>query len=211
MARQAATLVTRKRRRVGDFSRLLLVLIGVLLIMAGAEAVFAPWSFFLGGHFHVVPLWQGAGIMHTSSGDYALSFWIAPSPPGRTFDFPYFTGWGSLCTPRGERYRLRVSGGLHEHAGIDLNGKAMHLTLYSRPWNYNLTGNPDDRPHLDLRGAWRNPDLVLEDGGTLSQSFLPDGTLNTGRRNPPPRETVSIVVHETSWFGWSSDCRSAKP
>lgn len=179
-------------------------MIAVGLIMA----IFAPWGFYLGGKFHVFPVWQGVGRFHASSGDYVLYFWLSPTRSGRTFNFPSFAGWGTLCTPRGERFKLRVTGGMLEKTGIDSNGKAMHLSLHRRPWYYTFTGTWDSRPRLDLRGRWENPDLVLEDGGTLSRAFLPDGSLYQGppRNQPAAREKLRIVLHETGWLGFVSSC-----
>src|SRR5262249_16469378 len=97
---------------LGCIGRLIWLL--VLAIVCGSAAViaidwvFGPWSFYLGGTFRPLLVWQGTGLVHASSGDYILYLWMAPASGGRTFNFPAFNGWGSLCTPRGERYALRV-------------------------------------------------------------------------------------------------------
>jgi hypothetical protein len=65
-------------------------------LLAAIDAVFAPWSFFIGGRFHAL-LWQGIGTMHSASVDYVLYVWMSPQPGGRMFNFPYFTGSGYLC------------------------------------------------------------------------------------------------------------------
>jgi hypothetical protein len=44
----------------------ILALGGVLLV--AIIAVFAPWGFYLGGHFHWLPQSQGDGTMHATSG-----------------------------------------------------------------------------------------------------------------------------------------------
>jgi len=187
-----------------------------LLFVLGAAAitaidfVFAPWSFYFGGNFHVVPVWQGAARLHASSGDFTLYLWMSPTPGGRTFNLPAFRGWGALCTPRGERYPLRVSAGMLEHPGTDTNGKEMRIELYRRPWYWAWTGTWDRRPRLTLRGRWRNPDLVMDDGGTLSIAFLPDGRLYDGpvKDQPRARETLQVVLREVPWTAWHSDCRA---
>jgi hypothetical protein len=206
----------RTRRRVGCLGclgRLVAVFVLVAVVMGLTVAVFAPWSFFLGGHFHLMPFWQGTGRLKASSGEYVLSFWIAPQPGGRTYNFPYFTGWARLCTPRGERYDLRVTGGMHEHPGIDTNGKEMHLEFYRRPWYYGFSGNWDRRPRLDLRGRWEKRGLVMSDGGSLSQAFLPNGTLYQGppRNQPPVREKLQVVFHEMPLSPWLPGCRAQVP
>ncbi len=196
--------------RLGCLGRLLVYMLLGTLALVLITAVFAPWGFFLGGRFHVLPLWQGIGRLRAPSGDYVLYFWISPAPGGRTYNNPYFRGWGYLCTPRGQRFSLRVTGGLHEHTGIDTNGKAMRLEFYRRPWYWRWAGTWDRRPRLDLNGRWQNPDLVMDDGGTLSQAFRADGTLYQGPPNPRPaaRVKLPIVFHETGWLGWLDDCRA---
>jgi len=198
------------RLRLGCLPSLVLIFAVAALLFLATDAVFAPWSYFLGGRLHPLPLWQGAGTMHTTSGDYALQFFLSPEPGGRTFNFPYFRGWGTLCSPRGERYSMRVSASMFEHPGLDTNGQRMEITMYARPWNYQLSSS-DGRPRLTFRGRWQNPNLVVDDGGTLSRAFLADNTVYHGpaSRQPPARETVSLVLHETPW-AWLSDCRTLR-
>ena len=194
----------------GCLTRLVLGLLVGTVFLVAIDAVFAPWSFYLGGRFHPLPLWQGVGTMRAKSGDYVLYVWLSPAPGGRTFNFPYFRGSGYLCTPRGERYTLRLSAGMNEHPGIDTNGKAFQIGMYRRRWNYSWT--LEGRPRLSLRGRWQNADLVMDDGGSLSRAFLPDGTVYLGpaRNQPAARETLSIVLHETPWSGWFSNCRGGR-
>jgi len=199
-------------RPVGCLVRLLLQLVsfiaaGVVFVIA-LDAVFAPWSLRLGGGLHL-PGWQGIGTMHGDAGDYTLYIWLTPQPNGRgaLFHFPYFRGWGALCTPRGERFPMRLSAGMREHPGTDTNGMAMDLSMYSRPWNYVFTS--DDRPRLSLHGRWQNPDLVMDDGGTLARAFLPDGSVYRGPARNQPRlgKPAPIVLHPVSWRRWFGDCR----
>lgn len=204
----------------GCLTRLLtLVVSGIALVAAGVvlliaiDAVFAPWSLYLGGSFHLVPGWQGIGTMHTNAGDYVLYLSMTPQPNGRgsRYYYPYFRGWAYLCTPRGERLPMRLSAGLHEHPGTDTNGMAMDISMYWRPWNYMFT--TDDRPRLNLRGHWQNPDLVMDDGGTLSRAFRPDGTVYRGPTSGQRRlgTPVSIVLHAVPWSRWFADCRGDPP
>lgn len=198
------------RFKLGCLTQLILIaVIGVGVYLA-TIAIFAPWSYYLGGRFHIVPGWQGVGTMHTASGDYALQLLISPQPGGRTFNFPYFRGWGTLCTPRGERYSMRVSASMFDHPGANTNGERMEITMYSRPWNYRLTSN-DGRPRLTFRGRWQNPNLVVDDGGTLSRAFLPDNTVYHGppSRQPQAREALSLTLHEIPWTSWLADCRTS--
>ena len=124
----------RRTGPLGCLGRFALFLVLGTVTLNLIYAVFAPWSFFLGGRFHPIAVWQGIGRMHASSGDYVVYFWISPVPGGRTFNFPTFRGWGDLCTPRGERLPLRVAAFMREHPGIDTNGKDVSVSLYRRPW-----------------------------------------------------------------------------
>jgi hypothetical protein len=199
-----------RRLRLGCLGQLVLLVLIFAFVgvaMLATVAVFAPWSYYLGGRFHPLPMWRGAGTMHTASGDYALEFTITPQSGGRPFNLPHFRGWGTLCSPRGERYVMRISAGMSDHPGVDTNGERMDITMYARPWNYSLTGR-DGRPRLKFHGRWQNPDLVVDDEGTLSRAFLPDNTVYLGpaSRQPPARQTVSLVLHEAPWASLS-DCR----
>ena len=179
---------------------------GSALVIA-IDWVFAPWAFYLGGRFHVLPVWSGTARIHAESGDYTLYLWMSPTRGGRTFNFPAFNGWAYLCTPRGERYPLRLSASMFEHPGTDTNGKEMRIGLYRRPWYWSWTGVWDRRPQLTLHGRWQNPDFVANDGGTLSVAFMPDGRLYEGppRNQPRAHETVPVVIHEAGWV-WSPQC-----
>lgn len=180
-------------------------------ILVAIDWVFAPWSFYMGGSFHALPVWHGEARMHASSGDYTVYLWIQPWNGGkRMSNSPLFTGTAWLCTPRGERYRLRLTASMSEHPGTDTNGKEMRIEMYQRRWFWSLTGN--HRPELTFRGHWQNPDFVATDGGTLSRAFLPDGRLydGGGSSQPRSRETVPVVFHEVPWTAWFSDCRAVK-
>src|SRR5574337_1587198 len=82
----------RSRPRLGCIGSLLgFSLLGTatyLLILA----VFAPWGYFLGGSFHLIPMWQGWGKLHAKSGDFVLLVYMYPSSPGRVLGYPSVTG-----------------------------------------------------------------------------------------------------------------------
>ena len=186
----------------------MLLLAGIVVV--AIDWVFAPWSFYLGGTFRPVPLWQGRANIHAPSGDYVLYLWMSPTPSGsRIYNHPYFRGSAALCTPRGERYVLQLRASMFERPGTDTNGKEMRVEVYRRPWNYSFTGTWDHRPELVLRGRWRNPDLVTSDGGTLAASFKPDGSLDDSarRRQASEHDQVPVVIHEVPWSTWFGDCR----
>jgi hypothetical protein len=182
-------------------SSLLLLLVGAVIIIA-MQGLFYPWSFYLGGHFHWLPMWSGIGTMHTPAGDYVLHFTIEPSGGSRLYNLPNFRGNGFLCTPRGERYRLKLFAGMNEKTGIDTNGKAMRMELRYRPWYWSFSGNRKlEQPRLAFRGKWQNPDLVMDDGGTLLGAFNADGTLKNAPYNYYHADAASkqqIVIHEAT-------------
>ena len=116
----------------GCLTRLLLLLVAGVVLFVAIDYVFAPWAFYLGGRFHPYPGWQGIGTMHADAGDYVLYVWITPQPSGRgsLIHLPYLRGWGSLCTPKGERFPMRLSAGMNAHPGRDTNGLEVNMDMY---------------------------------------------------------------------------------
>jgi hypothetical protein len=191
-----------RKPRFGCLTGLLIVLLLGTVVYFGIPAVFYPWSFFMGGRFHLLPGWQGWGRMHsTTAGDYLLYVWMQADSRGRQHS-SQLKGRAILCTPRGEKFPLTLSGGFEKHMGTDTNGKTGHLSMYTR---HILSG--DDRPRLELYGMWHNPDLVMDDHGTLANDFQPDGTLWAGKSKDRQshHETLSITLHE----GKASDFEAA--
>jgi hypothetical protein len=184
-----------------------LVIISVLLIVVFfvIPAVFSPWGFFMGGNSHIIPGWQGWGRMHSSTaGDYLLYVWMEPNNRGRHSSG--VKGQATLCTPRREKFALTLSGDFEKRMGIgdtDINGKAMYLNIYTR---HVFTG--DHHPRFELQGVWHNPDLVMDDHGTLSNDFGPDGKILTGpsKSRPPKHEVVSITLHEGNKSDFEAAC-----
>src|SRR6185503_4397452 len=168
-------------------------------------AVFAPWAFFMGGHFHLIPKWAGWGRMHSnSSGDYIIYITISPSF-GRGHSSTNITGKGALCTQRGSLYRLTMAGSFQEGSGADLQGRT--ATIY--PHNYIRKNMGHYEPSLEFRGKWNNPDLVLDDHGSIHQAFDPDGSLakkNYARSDK--QERVLLTLHEGSRSDFDAACRA---
>src|SRR5260221_11723783 len=59
----------------------IMLALGLLLVLA-ITGVFAPWAFYLGGNFHILPYWQGGGKLHAKSGDYVMDIPIEPTSRG---------------------------------------------------------------------------------------------------------------------------------
>jgi hypothetical protein len=184
-----------------------LVLGGVVL--AGVMAIVAPWGFYMGGQFHIIPQWTGWGRMHSNlAGDYILYVQLSPTTGGRgTYgNFPHIKGRGYLCTPQGERYNLRLGGDFEKPSGTDLQGKGARLYMN----NYHpISGRSD--PSLEFRGKWNNPDLVLDDHGSLTRAFDPGGKLVTNHHmRPYMQEVVPLKLHQGSWSDFQAACTALK-
>lgn len=177
----------------------LVAVFGVLLL--SFDAIFTPWAFYMGGHFHINPKWTGWGRMHSNSaGDYVIYMSISPYF-GRGRSLTALTGRGALCTQRGDNYTLDVGGSFQSHPGIDLQGKS--AVIYAH--NYSRYGSQYS-PSLEFRGKWNNPDLVLDDHGSLSQAFDPGAVLAKNSNMRPVREVVPLTLREGSRSDFDAAC-----
>lgn len=181
-----------------------LVLGGVVL--AGVMAIVAPWGFYMGGHFHIIPQWTGVGEMHSKlAGDYALLVTFSPKT-GKGLGLTHVSGNAWLCTPRGEKFSLRLAGDFQNPHGTDLQGMTAHL--YAS--NYSAFSG-STAPSLDFRGRWNNPDLVLDDGGSLNRAFDPGGVLATNKHSRPYKQEVTpITLHEGNRADFNAACATIK-
>jgi hypothetical protein len=202
----------KKRRRgcLGCFGQVVLILLlGVVLIFA-IDAVFAPWSFYLGGKFHIIPFWQGWGTLHSKTGDYVLYVQFEPSPSGsRTYPTSHVTGLGFLCSPRGERFRMKLGGDMRLHLNLSTDGEKMSLYMNNWPAFYGPFMS-NHRPSIELRGQWHNPNLVMDDTGSISRAFLADGRVYTGHdpNHPYAGEIVPVTLKQGSYSEFKSACRA---
>ncbi len=182
------------------------LLLGIAVVLM-LSAVLAPWNFFYGGRFHIVPGWTGWGRMHSTAagGDYDMWVRILPTTPG--YRKSPIRGIAYLCTPRGERFRLSFGGSLPRHHGADTRGLPIHLYMFNWPPLYPQFTN-DWRPHIDLYGTFEGSELVMEDRGSLASAFRPDGTLYAARDRNRPRgtEDVRVTFRESSPWEISPSC-----
>jgi hypothetical protein len=98
-----------------------------------------------------------------------------------------------------------------KHVGLDTDHESLDLSMYYRPWLFaNFT--TERRPYFDLRGSWNNPDLVMEDRGTLASVFLPDGHVYLGPENnqSPTGDNLSITLTPGSWSEFEAACKAAR-
>jgi hypothetical protein len=189
---------------------LLFFVLGFLVVMA-IDLVFQPWIYVVGGRVRLFPVWAGSGVVQAPGGSYRIYLWFSPSPksshilPGASIE-----GGGWVCTPRGERYSLRVTGGASGKIWKDMDGHGFEIYAYHRPfgWQYR---REDRRPRLSFSGQWVGPNLVMNDEGSIVRAFQPDGTLKSYRDSLPKAGgmVLPLVLTETKWrFG--VDCPAAQ-
>lgn len=207
------------RRRVGCLGGclggllkgLILIVVAGVVVTLGLSALLAPWNFYFGGHFHIIPGWQGWGRLHSTAagGDYNL--WIRLNPVTPKYRGSPLRGVAVLCTPRGERFSLNVGGDMPRQHGTDLTAVPLHLWLTHRTSFWNL--NSSNRPSLDLYGSFGHSELNMEDRGSLARTFNSDGTVL--QRTPPHRpwaqENVHVTFTESTVWALSPPCPKLSP
>ncbi|HSM86493.1 MAG TPA: hypothetical protein VLT16_10095 [Candidatus Limnocylindrales bacterium] len=203
--------VTPGKPRRGCLTQLIFLLIIFAIVGVGIPALLTPWGFFMGGRFHVIPMWQGLGRMHSTraGGDYVLYMWFYPKVAKGT-GTTHVTGYGELCTPRGERFFLSVGGDFEKTLRLDTNGKTAKFYMDNRSTMSRLSGK--NQPYLELRGKWSNPDLVMDDHGSIARAFEPDATLYMGHSPSRPymAEVVPVTLHEGGKQEFNAACKAVK-
>lgn len=197
-------------RRKGGLGMDLLLLLAILGFVCLLPSFFTPWAYYLGGHFHLIPYWQGWGRVRVESagGDYVLYVQMEPSTRGsRILPSSNLTGIAYLCTPAGERLRLRLGGSMPFRLNLITTGEPIHLYMSNTlAWNHNFTG--DHRPNLDFYGNWKDRAIEMDDRRSLSTSFLPDGTVyrSRDRNRPMGKETANITLREGTYKEFEAAC-----
>ena len=184
----------------------LLFIAGILVVMA-VQALTAPWIYVVGGRIRPFPVWSGMGDIQGPSGRYRLYLWFSPKSGGsRILPSTNVLGAGYVCTPKGERFSLRVTGGASGNIWRNMDGHDFHLSAYHRPLFWSFSDAKTWLPKLSLRGRWVGPNLVMSDEGSFAHAFLPDGSLNTIPPNWYPKVNgVPITLTETGWT-WGYRC-----
>jgi hypothetical protein len=199
----------RSKRRIGCLGSLVVFCVVGPLIYLTIQAAFAPWAFYLGGNFHALPMWQGWGRLHAKSGDFPVWIYMYPSS-GSRLGYPNVTGTATVCTPHGERFQLKLYGiFLNKHIGLHADGQPISIHLHRRPAS--LGSNVDGRPRLEFRGTWHDPNLVMDDQGSLASAFHPDGRAYLGaeRNQPPLGEKLPITFSAGSRGDFDAACKAA--
>lgn len=188
------------------------LILGVILII-GLTGLFYPWAFYLGGKFHIMPQWYGWGKMHAKSGNYVVYVSFEPTPRGSKVLYAEtnLTGNAYLCTPRGEFFRMHLGGGMPRHLNLNTDGEPIHL--YMNNWPLLIGGFISDRrPSIELRGHWKNPDLVMDDQSSLFRAFQSDGSVYTGHdpSHPYNGEVVPVTLVNGSYSDFKAACAAVK-
>ncbi len=186
----------------------IMLALGLLLVLA-ITGVFAPWAFYLGGNFHILPYWQGVGKLHAKSGDYVMYIRIEPTSRGsRMYLETNLSGNAYLCTPRGEQFRMHMGGGMRKHLNLSTDGEKIHLYMHNWPWNGAFV--VDHRPSLELKGHWQNPNLVMDDDASIQRAFQLDGSVYAGHdpNHPYNGEIVPVTFHPGSYSEFEAACKA---
>jgi hypothetical protein len=206
-------LVARKARTgcLGCLWQCALVLVVGSILLIALTGLFYPWSFYLGGRFHILPAWQGWGRAHAQSGDYLLWLYFWPTPRGsKMYLETNLTGDAYVCTPRGENIRLRLGGGTRKHLNLSTDGEPIHFYMFYRPWNGAFV--TERRPRIELRGNWRNPNLLMNDEGSINRAFQSDGSVYRGTEANRPYATnpVPITFAQGSYSDFEKACGAVR-
>lgn len=152
--------------------------------------------------------------MHsTTGGDYFLYVEISPQTRRMTRIIPHTNVRGNahLCTPKGERFSLRLDGEMAPHLYLNTLGQPIRLGMDN--WHALLPVGADARPSFTIWGTWGKGEIAAEDRKSLSHAFLPDGTLR-----PPgssglasPTEDIQVTLREGSYPEWEAACSTGSP
>ena len=196
----------RRQGCAGCFLQSALVLFFGCALMYVILVLLAPWNFYFGGHFHVVPGWTGRGWMQAANGGGEYYLWLRFTPTVPGYRKSPLKGTAFLCTPRGEKFRLHFGGEMPRSHGTDLRGVPIHLYLYNWPVFAELAR--ERRPQFDLYGSFGNSGLVLDDRGSLARAFRPDGVLYgpQDRNRPWQQNSAHVSLEEDSSWELMPSC-----
>ncbi len=183
--------------RVGCLGQLVVLLLLVPLGFIALMAITNPWIFTVGGHFRLLPFWEGVGEIPGPGGTYRVFVSFQPTNSGsRVLPSTSVRGSGWVCAPSGQSYRILVGGGAHQMVWRDMDDKPFTLYAYRR----RVGSTQHLPPKLDFVGRWVGPNLVMQDKGTTAAAFLVDGSLSPRPGAAGPARPVTFV-EKRWWFG----------
>ena len=108
-----------------------------------------------------------------------------------------------------KQFRLNLGGSMRPHLNLSTDGEASDLYMGNWPWLYG-SFMTERRPSLNLRGHWRNLNLVMDDTGSLSRAFLADGRVYLGHdtNHPYNGEIVPITLVNGSYSEFERACKA---
>jgi hypothetical protein len=194
-----------RKRGIGCLPGLALIAIASALGFVLIELAFQPWIFVVGGRVRLWPAWAGEGVIQSPTGPYRISVWFSPAPSGsRILPSTSVRGSATICTPLGQRYSLKLTGGTPGRIWKDMDGHAFSFSAYNRPISW---FNNDRRPRLSFSGQWVGPNLVMSDNGSIAHAFLPDGTLSADTSSWHPKAgAFPLTLTETSLWSGGANC-----
>jgi hypothetical protein len=199
-----------RKPRVGCLTSIVFLLVAGAIFYIVVNAVFAPWIYRVGGRLPLWPVWEGVAVVHAASGTYTFHIWFTPAPSrSRTTVSTSVDGHGYLCTPRGERYALRVRGGTPGRIWSDMDGQPFRLRAYARTTFWGFSAQTYQPPRLTFVGRWSGDALVMTDEGSFDRAFEKEGSLithATGRRIAGGGLPVTFT--ETTWW-FRPDCSAS--
>ena len=203
--------ITSNTAKSGGLKQLFPIVALFVVAVVVLPAIFMPWAFFMGGSFHILPTWQGWGKMHsnTAGGDYVIRISIYPKT-GRRVGYTHVRGTAWLCTPRGESFYMNLGGDFQKDLRLNTDGKTASFSMYNNGIKSKFTA--DRRPNLELRGQWKNPDLVLDDNGSIARNFASDGSLYPPKSPARPNmaEVLPVMLHEGSNSDFEAACKAVE-
>jgi hypothetical protein len=172
------------------------------------DLAFAPWIYRIGGRVRWVPIWAGSGVVRAPWGPYTVSLSFSPRPGGSHTPGAGIEGSGWVCTPQGQRYSLRVTGGAAGRIWSNMEGHTLRISAYYKPFGWQVR-REDYRPSLSFVGHWVGPNLEMNDDGSIAAAFNPDGTLKTYRESLHTNRkglVLPIVLNDADWRALFASC-----
>src|SRR5450631_298264 len=172
--------------------------LGCLPSVALLALAIGPWIYVVGGHTRLLPVWAGVGEVAAPAGRYKIYIWFSPSSASsRILPSASVSGSASVCTPQGQHYRFKLSGGASGRIWKDMDGHEFHLYARYRPLLWSL--NQEPQPFLEFSGRWVGDNLVMADDATVAHTFLPYVRLNVDwSRWHPKTGALPVTFAETS-------------
>jgi hypothetical protein len=191
----------RPARRAGCLGYSGILLLAIFLIVVVGH----PWALRMGGRWTPAMVWHGYGKMHSTTGaDYLVWMNIGPMAMASRSSGKRenFQGTAIVCTPQGAVVTMDVTGRVD--AWLDADGKPMRMFVTTRR---------GVQPVLSFRlsGAWKGPELVLEDKGSLADSFRADGSAKGYLQGPrAPKENAQVTIRYGKQSEFEGMCRGGQ-